>query len=854
MITKTKNLKKTYTFAEQTKYIMAKNLVIVESPAKAKTIEKFLGSDYQVESSYGHIADLPSKEIGVDVENGFKPKYEVSADKKALVTKLRGLAKNADMVWLASDEDREGEAISWHLAEELKLDKNKTKRIVFHEITKNAILKAIENPREIDYNLVNAQQARRVLDRLVGYELSPVLWRKIKGGLSAGRVQSVSVRLIVEREREIQNFKPVASYSVVAEFTNEAGRAFKAKLPKNFNTKKEAEDFLNKNIGSNYKVGDLETKPTKKSPTGPFTTSTLQQEAARKLYLPVGITMQLAQRLYEAGLITYMRTDSVNLSKEAMDAAQAEIIKSYGKEFSKPRTFANKSKGAQEAHEAIRPTDMSRHTVNIDRDQARLYDLIWKRTLASQMSDAELERTNVKIEANNHSEVFTASGEVIKFEGFLKVYLEGNDEDDEEQEGMLPAMKVNEKLINNYITATERYSRPPSRYTEAALVKKLEELGIGRPSTYAPTISTIINRSYVEKGTLEGQERKYTQLTLQSGKVSDAILKENTGSDKGKLVPTDIGNIVTDFLVKNFEKILDYNFTAKVEQDFDEIAEGNINWTKMMQEFYDKFHPNVKDVEANADRESGERILGKHPESGKTVLVRLGKFGAMAQIGDSDDEDKKFASLRPEQNIGNITLEEALNLFLLPKVLGTYKGEEVEVSLGRFGPFIRFGKVFVSLPKGEEPLDVDLERAKVLIDEKTQADAPIAVYKGEGVQKGTGRFGPFIKWNGIFINVSKKYNFDNLSQNDIEELIEDKLQKNIDKVIHNWEAEGILVQKARWGRSEITKGKIKIELSKDVDASKLTLAEVQEMIAKKTPAKKPAAKKAPAKKTTTKKK
>ena len=838
---------------------MAKNLVIVESPAKAKTIEKFLGADYQVESSYGHIADLPSKEIGVDVENGFKPKYEVSADKKALVTKLKGLAKKADIVWLASDEDREGEAISWHLSEELNLDKNKTKRIVFHEITKTAILKAIENPREIDYNLVNAQQARRVLDRLVGYELSPVLWRKIKGGLSAGRVQSVSVRLIVEREREIQNFKAVASYSVVAEFVNEAGRAFKAKLPKNFNTKKEAEDFLAKNIGSNYKVADLETKPTKKMPAGPFTTSTLQQEAARKLYLPVGITMQLAQRLYEAGLITYMRTDSVNLSKDAMDAAQAEIIHSYGKEYSKPRTFTNKSKGAQEAHEAIRPTDMSRHTVNIDRDQARLYDLIWKRTLASQMADAELERTNVKIEANNHQEVFTASGEVIKFEGFLKVYLEGNDDDDDEQEGMLPAMKVNEKLINNYITATERYSRPPSRYTEAALVKKLEELGIGRPSTYAPTISTIINRRYVEKGTLEGQERKYTQLTLQSGKVSDTILKENTGSDKGKLVPTDIGNIVTDFLVKNFDAILDYNFTAKVEQDFDEIAEGNINWTKMMQEFYDKFHPNVKDVEANADRESGERILGKHPESGKTVLVRLGKFGAMAQIGDSEDEEKKFASLRPEQNIGTITLEEALNLFLLPKALGEYKGEEVEVSLGRFGPFIRFGKVFVSLPKGEEPLDVDLERAKVLIDEKTEADAPIAVYKGEAVQKGTGRFGPFIKWNGIFINVSKKYNFDNLSQNDIEELIEDKLQKNIDKVIHNWEAEGILVQKARWGRSEITKGKIKIELSKDVDATKLTLAEVQEMIEKKAPAKKTAAKKAPAKKsaakkTTTKKK
>jgi DNA topoisomerase-1 len=827
---------------------MAKNLVIVESPAKAKTIEKFLGSDFQVESSYGHIADLPSKEIGVDVENGFKPKYEVSPDKKALVSKLKTLSKNAEMVWLASDEDREGEAISWHLAEELKLDIKKTKRIVFHEITKSAILKAIENPREIDYNLVNAQQARRVLDRLVGYELSPVLWRKIKGGLSAGRVQSVSVRLIVEREREIQNFNAVATYSIVAEFVNEAGKTFKAKLPKNFNTKKEAEDFLNKNIGSQYKVADLETKPTKKSPTAPFTTSTLQQEAARKLYLPVGITMQLAQRLYEAGLITYMRTDSVNLSKDAMDAAEAEIIKSYGAAFSKPRVFANKSKGAQEAHEAIRPTDMSRHTVNIDRDQARLYDLIWKRTLASQMSDAQLERTNVKIEANNHSEIFTASGEVLLFEGFLKVYLEGHDDDEEEQEGMLPALKVNEKLVNNYITATERYSRPPARYTEASLVKKLEELGIGRPSTYAPTISTIINRNYVEKGTLEGQERNYTQLTLQASKVGEKLLKENTGSDKGKLVPTDIGTIVTDFLVKNFGNILDYNFTAKVEQDFDEIAEGNIDWAVMMQEFYNKFHPNVKEVEANAERESGERILGKDAD-GRQVSVRLGKFGPMAQIGEADDEDKKFASLMSDQNIGNITLEEALNLFLLPKNLGEYKGEEVEVSNGRYGPYVRHGSVFISLPKGEDPLSLSKERAEELIDEKAIADAPIAVYKGEGVQKGVGRFGPFIKWNGIFINVSKKYNFDNLSQQEVEELIEDKLQKNIDKVLHNWEDEGILVEKARWGRSVITKGKIKIELSKDVDATKLTLAEVQEMIAKKTPAKKTPAKKA----TTTKK-
>jgi DNA topoisomerase-1 len=666
-------------------------------------------------------------------------------------------------------------------------------------------------------------------------------------------VQSVSVRLIVEREREIEVFKADASYSVTAEFTNEAGKTFKAKLPKNFSTQKEAEAFLLKNIGSTYKVGDLETKPTKKSPAAPFTTSTLQQEAARKLYLPVGITMQIAQRLYEAGLITYMRTDSVNLSQEAMGAAQAEITSYYGKEFSKPRSFNTKSKGAQEAHEAIRPTDMSRHTVNIERDQARLYELIWKRTLASQMSDAELERTNVKIEANNYSETFSATGEVIKFEGFLKVYLEGSDDDDEEQEGMLPALKVNEKLTNNYITATERFSRPPSRYTEASLVKKLEELGIGRPSTYAPTISTIIARTYVEKGSFEGQERKYSQLTLKNSEVKAQVMTENVGSDKGKLVPTDIGIIVNDFLVKNFETILDYNFTAKVEQDFDEIAEGNVNWAKMMNDFYSHFHPIVVDVEKNADRESGERILGTDPKSGKPVSVRLGKFGPMAQIGDIDEENKQFASLRQDQNIGTITLEEVLNLFLLPKSLGSYNGEELEVNNGRFGPYVRFGKQFISLPKGMDPMDVTMDIAKELIDEKTQADAPIGTYDNLPIQKGVGRFGPFIKWNGMFINVSKKYNFDNLSQSDLNELIQDKMQKEVDKVIHDWKEEGIKVEKARWGRSVITKGKIKIELSKDVDASKMTLEQVKELIekkapAKKAPAKKTAAKKAPAKK------
>ncbi len=835
------------------KHIMAKNLVIVESPAKAKTIEKFLGKDFQVESSYGHIADLPSKEIGVDVLNGFKPKYEVSPDKKALVKKLRDLSKSAEMVWLASDEDREGEAIAWHLAEELKLDKAKTKRIVFHEITKTAILKAIDNPRDINYNLVNAQQARRVLDRLVGYELSPVLWKKVKSGLSAGRVQSVSVRLIVEREREIQHFNAEGSYSITAEFVNEAGKTFKAKLPKNFSTKEEARDFLNKNIGSIYKVSDLETKPAKKSPAAPFTTSTLQQEAARKLYFPVGVTMMMAQRLYEAGLITYMRTDSVNLSQEAMGAAEAEIIRSYGKEFSRPRNYATKSKGAQEAHEAIRPTDMTRHTVNIDRDQARLYDLIWKRTVASQMSDAQLERTNVKIEANNHKEVFAAAGEVLLFEGFLKVYLEGSDDEDTEQEGMLPALRVNEKLLNNYITATERFSRPPARYTEAALVKKLEELGIGRPSTYAPTISTIINRNYVEKGSFEGQERKYSQMVLKGASVSQQELAENVGSDKGKLVPTDIGIIVNDFLVNHFETILDYNFTAKVEQDFDEIASGNEDWTRMMGDFYGHFHPRVQDVEKNADRESGERILGTDPKTGKPVSVRLGRFGAMAQIGDAEDENKQFASLMQDQNIATITLDQALALFMLPKSLGTYKDEEVEVNNGRFGPYVRFGKMFISLPKGEDPLDVTLERAQELISEKEQADAPIGMFDGQPVQKGVGRFGPFIKWNGMFINVSKKYNFESLSQGDLENLIVDKLQKDQDKVLHNWEAEGIKVEKARWGRSVILKGKTKIELNKDIDAAKLTLDQVKAMIEEKAPAKKATAKKAPAKKAPTKK-
>ena len=837
---------------------MPKNLVIVESPAKAKTIEKFLGKDYKVESSFGHIADLPSKELGVDVEGDFKPEYRVSKDKKDVVKKLKDLAKKAEIVWLASDEDREGEAIAWHLFESLDLDKDKTKRIVFHEITKSAINKAIENPRGIDYNLVDAQQARRVLDRIVGYELSPVLWRKVKGGLSAGRVQSVSVRLIVERERDIQNFEAVASYRVDAEFTTEDGTSFKAKLPKNFNSKEEAEKFLNDNIEATYQVSDLQKKPAKKSPAAPFTTSTLQQEASRKLGFSVSRTMSNAQRLYEAGLITYMRTDSVNLSDEAKKGAEKEIISAYGEKYSKPQNYKGKAKGAQEAHEAIRPTDFSSHTVNVERDQSRLYDLIWKRAIASQMSDAELERTNLRVKVNSKNKVdeeFTANGEIITFDGFLKVYLEGTDDEDVEQEGILPDLKIGENLRNKYITATERFTRPPARFTEASLVKQLEELGIGRPSTYAPTISTIQNRNYIEKGTHEGDEREYKQLIFENQKIKEKNLSEKTGSNKGKLVPTDVGFIVTDFLVNHFESILDYNFTAKVEESFDDIAEGKEDWRAMMKDFYKGFHPQVEDVQENAERESGERILGTDPKTGRQVSVRLGKFGPMVQIGTADEEEKpQFASLSPDQQLNSITFEEAMDLFKLPKALGHYKDDEVEVNNGRFGPYVRYGEKFVSLPKGVDPLSVELDEAIIYIKEKEKADAPIYIYDGLEVTKGKGRFGPFIKWNNMFINVNKKYDWDNLSEEDIVTLIEDKIQKEKDKLIHVWEDEGIRVEKARWGRHNVIKGKQKVELAKTVDVSDMTLEEAKALLEKNAPKKKTTRKKTTKKKTTTKKK
>lgn len=814
---------------------MPKNLVIVESPAKAKTIEKFLGKDFKVTSSFGHIADLPSRELGVDVDKDFSPKYVVDKEKKALVTKLRKLVDQAETIWLASDEDREGEAISWHLAETLKLDKDKTRRIVFNSITKSAIQKAIENPRAINYDLVNAQQARRILDRLVGYELSPVLWKKIKPGLSAGRVQSVAVRLIVEREREIEAFSPESSFKVTADFRTGGGAGFSARLLEQFDQQADAEAFLQALKGASFSVARLDKKPAKKSPAAPFTTSTLQQEASRKLYFSVSRTMQVAQRLYEAGLITYMRTDSTNLSGEAIGAARDVIVEQYGEKYHKVRQYRSKSKGAQEAHEAIRPTDLGLQNPNLDRDQTRLYELIRTRTLASQMADAQLERTHVKIRNDKRDPLFSANGEVIKFDGFLKVYLEGKDEEDlEEQDGMLPVMEVDDPLQADSILATQRFTRAPYRYTEASLVKKLEELGIGRPSTYAPTISTIQNRGYIEKGSVEGTDREYVQLILEGDRLESRKLTEKVGSDKGKMVPTDIGMIVNDFLVSHFANILDYNFTAKVEKDFDEIAAGEEDWQEVLRDFYKDFHPNVLDVEENADRASGERVLGKDPGSGRQVSVRLGRFGPMVQIGTAEEEEKpQFASLLPDQSLNTITFEEAMDLFKLPRKLGTYKGLEVEANVGRYGPYVRYGKKFVSLDAGESVFDVDMERAEELIQLKEKADAPIAEYEGKPVTKGKGRYGPYIKWDGMFINVSKKYDFDNLSQQDIDQLIAEKKKKEAEKRVREWPGEGIVLEKGRWGKLQLVKGRTRVPLAKNVDPETITLEQAKELLDKK---------------------
>ena len=724
---------------------MAKNLVIVESPAKAKTIEKYLGADFKVVSSYGHISDLPDKELGVDVEKNFMPKYTVSSDKKKLVSELKTLAKKSNTVWLASDEDREGEAIAWHLSNVLELQKENTKRIVFNEITKTAIQHAIEHPRQIDQNLVDAQQARRVLDRLVGYELSPILWRKVQGGLSAGRVQSVTLRLVVEREREIENFVPKETFKVQANFTTAEGSAFSTELSKTFSSEQEALDFLNLNIEAQFHIDSIEKKPATKAPAAPFTTSTLQQEASRKLGFSVSRTMQNAQRLYEAGLITYMRTDSVNLSKQALGQAASVIESNYGKQYVRTHQYVTKKKGAQEAHEAIRPTDLTRMEANVDYDQKRLYDLIWKRTLASQMSLAKLERTVAKIVTDKHSHAFVARGEVVVFDGFLKLYLEGVDDPSDEDQSLLPAMKKGEVAHAKQIIATQRFSRPPYRYSEASLVKKLEELGIGRPSTYAPTISTVLNRKYVAKGTHEGDQRTYKQLLLKDNKLTTENKFEKTGSQKGKLVPTDIGFLVNDFLINNFKDIVDYGFTASIEQDFDRVATGNSEWESIMKQFYSNFHPVVEDVKKNATRETGQRILGTDPKTGRQLSVRLGKFGPMAQIGTVDDEEKPlFASIPDTLSLGKITFEEALDLFKLPATIGEYEGLPVQANNGRYGSYVLHNKVFVSLPKGTDPLTVTLEQAIECIEQKRKDDAPIATYEGQGVTKGKGRFGPFI--------------------------------------------------------------------------------------------------------------
>ena len=818
---------------------MASNLVIVESPAKAKTIEKFLGKDFKVASSYGHIADLPTNELGVDVDKDFSPKYIVSSEKKKVVSELKSLVKKMKMVWLASDEDREGEAIAWHLANTLGLKSDSTKRIVFNEITKSAILDAIENPRDINYNLVNAQQARRVLDRLVGYELSPVLWRKVKGGLSAGRVQSVSVRLIVEREREINAFIPQESFKIQAVFYTQQNKSINALLPKTFDSFEATEAFLNLNNSANFKVDAIEKKPASKSPTAPFTTSTLQQEAARKLYFSVSKTMNMAQRLYEAGLITYMRTDSVNLSNEAQRGALKQIEKKFGEAYKKPRKYKSKSKGAQEAHEAIRPTDFSKAKVNLDYDQSRLYELIWKRAIASQMSDAKLERTQLKIVASTHSENFVAKGEVITFDGFLKVYLEGLDEEPDEQNDLLPPVKYGEELNLKSMEANQRFSRPPYRFTEASLVKKLEELGIGRPSTYAPTISTIQNRKYIEKGTSDGENRSYTQLQVVDNQVITKSLIEKVGANKGKLVPTDVGTIVNDFLVANFTNILDYSFTAKVEQSFDQIADGSENWTSMIKGFYNSFQKTIDFVKENANRESGERILGKDPKSGRVVKVRLGRFGPIAQIGEPEDEEKPiFVSLAPGQQLESLELEDALELFKLPKSIGMYEDQEVTVNNGRFGPYVKFQDMFVSLPKELDPMSVELDKAIGLIEEKRAANAPIYSFNQLPVTKGKGRFGPFLKWNGLFINVNKKYDFDNLTNEEIETLIKEKIIKEKEKLIKEWPKEAIRIERGRWGRSNIIKGSKKVELGKDIDPTKITLEEAFKYLNPKTAKKK----------------
>ena len=760
---------------------MSKNLVIVESPAKAKTIEKYLGSDYTVKSCFGHIRDLPKDDSAIDIDKGYLPKYEVSPDKKKVVADLKKLAKNAEMVWLASDEDREGEAISWHLSEALGLNESNTKRIVFNEITKSAILNAIENPRGINVDLVNAQQARRVLDRLVGFELSPVLWKKVKPSLSAGRVQSVAVRLIVEREKEINEFTPQASYRVVGEFLAK-GKKITAELTKRPVAKEDVLELLNALKGAEFKVGDIAVNPGKRNPAPPFTTSTLQQEASRKLGYSVSKTMTLAQRLYENGHITYMRTDSVNLSDFALANSKEVIDEDYGPEYSHMRKYSTKSAGAQEAHEAIRPTAFKVKNAGADDGQQRLYQLIWKRAIASQMSAAELERTTVDIVNNNSDALFKAKGEVIKFDGFLKVYLEGTDDEEEEEAGLLPKVAVGEVLDSNGITATQRYSRPPARYTEASLVKRLEELGIGRPSTYAPTISTIQKRGYVVKDPIEGKQREYNVLSLSaSGDLNEQTNSETFGADKNKLHPSDIGKVVTDFLIEHFDQIMDYGFTASVEKQFDEIAQGMKNWSEMIDGFYKPFHSDVATTLETAEKATGERLLGTDPKTGNNVYARIGRFGPMIQIGETGDEEKpQFASLLKGQTIESISLEEAMELFKLPRKLGAFEDAEVEANIGRYGPYVRHKNKFYSLPKEEDPMSVGLETAIEIIQKKREEDKNKIIKtfeEDETIQVLNGRYGPYIKAGKKNVRIPKGTEPSELTYETVKELIEKSAKK-----------------------------------------------------------------------------
>lgn len=812
---------------------MAKNLLIVESPAKAKTIEKILGNDFQVKSCFGHIRDLEKAGMGIDIEKNYEPRYIVPDEKEKVVKELKTLAKKSDEVWLATDEDREGEAISWHLCEVLGLDPKTTKRIVFHEITKPAIQAAVKNPRVLDMNVVMAQQARRILDRIVGFELSPVLWRKMsmRNNLSAGRVQSVAVRLIAEREREINAFIPTSSFKVEAQFTakdlSEKNVGFTAEGKKQ-SSAEDAEAFLKSCVGATYKVTDVQVKPGKRSPAPPFTTSTLQQEASRKLGYGVSRTMLIAQKLYENGYITYMRTDSVNLSNTALGDITNTVKGLYGEKYHQFRKFKNKNESAQEAHEAIRPTYMNNTTVE-EPDWKRLYELIWKRTMASQMADAELEKTTAKIEISTNKEELTATGEVLKFDGFLKVYREDKDEDevneDETQEGMLPPLTPGQQLPLRELKATERFTRPLPRYTEASLVKKLEELGIGRPSTYAPTISTILKRGYVEKRDKEGIRRDFRVLVLKNDKLSKEVDQENTGAEKSKLFPSDLGLVVTDFLKQYFDDIMDYGFTAKIEEEFDDVADGKLKWNKMIDEFYNPFKKDVDNTIEKAERIKGERELGMDPESGKPVVARMGRYGPMVQIGSAEDEDKpRFAKIPTGQSIETITYEEAMDLFKLQGTFGQYEDKDISVNVGRFGPYVKWGEEYISIPRGTDLATVDLDRAIELIKEKKQADAPVGFYEEKPITKGKGRFGPFIKWDGMFINVPRRYNFDALTQSDMDELIDAKVKKEANRFIQRWADENISVENGRWGPF-IRFGKKMLKIPKKADDTKYTAEE-----------------------------